>query len=66
MKIKIAYTKPEEERAEELAALYIKKMQKHSRCTYTKSAAHDPFLHIYINDGRNANPKGLGDRKPKK
>ena len=52
MKVNITYVKPETERAEELAALYVKEMQLHGSVIMTRSEDGKPFNHIYINDGR--------------
>lgn len=64
MKIKIAYTEAEKERAEDLAALYIKKMQKYSAVTFNFSKDHEPFLHIYIADGHNNKHSKKQNKKP--
>lgn len=50
MKIKIAYTEPEKERADELAAMYLRKMQQRGTVTLTRSDRHKPYYHIYISD----------------
>ncbi len=62
MKIKIAYTEPEKERAEELAALYFNKMNsKKGTITLTRSDRYKPFYHIYISDKKKTldNPKNI-------
>ena len=51
MKIKIAYTEAEKERAEELAALYFNKLNSEKGAiTLTRSDRYKPFYHIYIAD----------------
>lgn len=64
MKIKIAFTKAETPRAEELAALYFSEMKKHGSVTMTRSDSHKPFYHIYISDGRKkAAPRNANNSK---
>ncbi len=68
MKVKIAYTKDEETRADAVAALFLKELHTHSACTLTRSDRHKPFYHIYIQDGRKVfteAPKKF-KQKPKK
>ena len=50
MKIKIAYTEEEKEQADQLAAIYLERIQMSSSATITKSDRHKPFFHIYIAD----------------
>ena len=57
MKVKIAYTKDEEKRADRLAALFLEELQCHSSVTLTRSDRHKPFYHIYIADGRGKKQK---------
>ncbi|WP_303835303.1 hypothetical protein [Ruminococcus flavefaciens] len=68
MKVKIAYTKEEEARADALAGLFLKELQVHSAVTLTRSDRHKPFYHIYIQDGRKVftEPPKNFKQKPKK
>lgn len=50
MKVKIAYTKDEEKRANRLATLFLEELQRQSSVTFTRSDRHKPFFHIYIAD----------------